>query len=191
MNLRIRHIERVIAGILVCCSALFTAPLLAQSATADQVKAAYLFNFAKFIEWPAGVFDKADAPMRFCTLGRSPAADELDSTVRGKSINGHTIQVKHLRGPEEIKGCHLVFLAVSASKQQQKLLQTAQGSPVLLVAETPGFARAGGTIDFIWEDGRLLFEVNVNAAEGVHLKISSKLLALARIVLTAEEKQSQ
>jgi hypothetical protein len=115
----------------------------------------------------------------------------LDSSVRGKSINGHTIMVKHLHGPEEIKGCHLVFLAVSAGKQQQKLLQAAKGSSVLLVAETSGFARAGGTINFIMEDGRLLFEINIKAAENAHLKISSKLLSLARIVPPNEERQGQ
>jgi hypothetical protein len=162
-------------------------PVFAQSATEDQIKAAYLFNFAKFIEWPAEGFDKADAAMNFCTLGRSPVVDELDSAVRGKSIGGHVVIVKHLHGPEEVKGCHLVFLAASAIKQQGRLLQAARGSPILLVGETSGFARAGGSIDFIMENSRLIFEVNNVAAENAHLKISSKLLALARIVTTAEE----
>lgn len=163
----------------------------AQSATEDQVKAAYLFNFAKFIEWPAEAFDKSDAPMNFCALGRSPVVDELDSSVRGKSVNGHTITLKHLQGPEDLKGCHLFFLAPGAGKQQQKLLQAAKGLPVLLVAETPGFARAGGTINFVMENGRLLFEINIKAAENAHLKISSKLLALARIVSPDEERRGQ
>jgi hypothetical protein len=175
---------------LLCC-ALGAAPASAQSVTDDQVKAAYLFNFAKFIEWPADVFNKADAPMNFCSLGRSPVVDELDSSVRGKSINGHTITLKHLQGPEDLKGCHLVFLAASAGKQQQKLLQAAKGMPILLVAEASGFARAGGTINFIMESGRLLFEINIKASESAHLKLSSKLLSLARIVTTTEERAGQ
>jgi YfiR/HmsC-like len=190
LNWRIRHIELAILSALLCW-ALGTTPASGQSVTDDQVKAAYLFNFARFIEWPADVFDKADAPMNFCALGRSRVVDELDSSIGGKNINGHTIMVKHLHGTDEIKGCHLVFLAASAGKQQQKLLQAAKGSSVLLVAETSGFARAGGTINFIMENGRLIFEVNINAAENSHLKISSKLLALARIVSPSEERQGQ
>src|SRR4029077_7051142 len=129
--------------------------------------------------------------MNFCALGRRAGADELDSSVRGKSINGHTIVVKHMYGLEETRDCHLLFLAAGAGKQQQKLLQATKGSPILLVAEIPGFARAGGTINFIMENGRLLFEVNISTAESAHLKISSKLLALARIVGASEEKQAQ
>jgi hypothetical protein len=183
----LRHTERAV--IVVLLSVLSpTRSAVAQSATGDQVKAAYLFNFAKFIEWPAEGFDKADAAMNFCTLGRSPVVDELDSSVRGKSISGHIVTVKHLHGPEEIKGCHLVFLAASAGKQGRKLVLAAKGSPILLVAESPGFARAGGTIDFIMEDSRLIFEVNITAAENAHLKISSKLLALARIVSSDDER---
>jgi YfiR/HmsC-like len=166
-------------------------PAVAQSATEDQVKAAYLFNFAKFIEWPTEAFPAADSTLNFCTLGRSPVVDELDSSLRGKSINGHAISVRHLRGPEEIKGCHLVFLAASAGKQQQKLVLAAKGSAMLLVAEISGFAQAGGTINFYNEAGRLLFEVNISAAESAHLKVSSKLLALARIVSASEAKQGQ
>jgi hypothetical protein len=185
-----RRISVSMGGVLLSI-ALSAPSVSAQSATEDQVKAAYLFNFAKFIEWPPEVFDKPDAPMNFCLLGRSPVADEFDSSVRGKSISGHSINIKHLQSPADIKGCHLVFLAASAGKQQQKLVQLAKGTPVLLVAETAGFARAGGTINFIKENDRLVFEVNITAAESSHLKISSKLLALARIVVPGGERQGQ
>jgi hypothetical protein len=187
LSFRIRHIELAMLGAFLC-SVACAAQLVAQSATEDQVKAAYLFNFAKFIEWPAESFDKADAAMNFCTLGRSPVVDELDASVRGKSVSGHIVTIKHLHRPEEIQGCHLVFLAASAGKQREKLLLAAKGSPILLVAESPGFARAGGTIDFIMENSRLIFEVNINAAGNAHLKISSKLLALARIVSSGDER---
>lgn len=162
----------------------------AQSATENQVKAAYLFNFAKFVEWPAETFDKADSPMNFCSLGRSGVVDEMDS-VRGKSVHGHMITVKHLHGPEDIKGCHLVFMASSAVKNQQRLLQAARGLPMLLVGETSGFALAGGTINFIQENERLLFEISIKAAESAHLKISSRLLAVARIVSPGQEGTGQ
>jgi hypothetical protein len=185
-----RHIRLRIAA-LVLCICVAPAAGTAQSATEDQVKAAYLFNFAKFIEWPAEAFATTDATVNFCTLGRSPAADELYSSVRGKKLNGHVINVQILHGPEEIKGCHLIFLAAGANKQQQKLLQAAKGSPILLVAEAAGFARAGGMINFVLEDGKLLFEINVKAAELSRLKISSKLLTLARLVSPSDERQGQ
>jgi hypothetical protein len=162
-----------------------------QSITEDQVKAAYLFNFAKFIEWPADAFPAANAPMNFCTLGHSPVVDEIDASVRGKNIGDHTIVVKHLHAVEEMKDCHLVFLAAGASKQEQKLIQAAKGAPLLLVSEIPGFSHAGGTINFVMEDGRLLFEVNVKAAESAHLKISAKLLTMARITSSDEGQQGQ
>jgi len=163
----------------------------AQSVSEDQVKAAYLFNFAKFIEWPPEAFSAANAPMNFCTLGHSPVVDEIDASVRGKNIGDHTIAVKHLHSVEEMKDCQLIFVASVANKQQQKLIQAAKGTPVLLVAEIPGFSRAGGTINFIMEDGRLLFEINLQAAASAHLKISSKLLTMARITSQDEVKQGQ
>jgi len=167
------------------------APAVAQSVSEDQLKAVYMFNFAKFVDWPTETLRTSDAPMNFCVLGRSPASDELDASIRGKAINTHIISVRHLRGIEEIKDCHLVFLAASAGKQHLKLLQAARGLPMLLVSESPGFARAGGAIDFVIENGKLIFEVNQNAAESVHLRISSKLLALARIVSSMDERQGQ
>jgi hypothetical protein len=182
-----RHLEIIVLlAMLARPFACFSAP--AQSVTEDQIKAAYLFNFAKFIEWPNESFATPTSPIQFCTLGRSPVADELDASVRGKSIDGHTIEVKHLHSAEEIKDCHLVFLSASAGKQEHKLVQAAKGLPVLLVAEIAEFAREGGTINFVMEDGRLVFEVNISAAQNAHLKISSKLLALARIVPTGEGK---
>jgi hypothetical protein len=190
---RTPHIGLVVAGLLLG-SASWIAPAAGQSVGEDQLKAVYLFNFAKFVDWPAELFPTPDSPMNFCVLGRSPASDELDSSIRGKAINTHTILVWHLHGAEDIKkikDCHLVFLAASAGKQQLKLLQAAKGSPMLLVSETPGFARAGGSIDFLLENGKLVFEVNMGAAEAVHLKISSKLLVLARIVSSTDERPGQ
>jgi hypothetical protein len=172
------------------CTAAAVLPASAQTASANEIKAAYLFNFARFIDWPEELFT-AQSSMVFCTLGRSAVADELDSSLHGKSINNRMAEIRHLRGPEEFAGCHIVFIAASAEKQQQKLLQATKGAPILLVAETPGFARAGGTINFIIENRRLIFEINIRAAESAHLRISSKLLAIARIISPAGEKRGR
>jgi hypothetical protein len=175
------HLKR--AAIMAMLCALGASSMArAQAATQDQIKAAYMFNFAKFVEWPAEAMSTPASPMNFCALGRSAAADELDSVIDGKSINGHPVRIRHLGRPEDIKGCHLVFLAAGNARQTQQLLQAARGLPVLVVGDAPGFARSGGMIGFIAENGRVLFEVNPGSAEESRLKISSKLLALARIV---------
>lgn len=189
MNWKRLHPGWEIAVIAFCCWLPQSA--LGQSASEDQVKAAYLFNFAKFVEWPATAFEKTDSPMNFCVMGRGAVIDELDSSVRGKNINGHSIIIRHIHGAEESKQCHLAFLAAGTGKQQQKFVEATKGAPILLVAEAAGFARAGGTINFLMEEGRLTFEININTAESSHLKISSKLLALAHIVPAAEERHGQ
>lgn len=190
MNRRIAHIavEGIVA---IVCSVFWIAPAIGQSATEDQIKAAYMFNFAKFVEWPAEAFPPAASSLNFCAVGRSQTADELDSLVADKSINGHPIKVHRLGKLEEIKSCHVLFLATASGKQQQQVLQAARGLPILVVGDTPGFARSGGMIGFITENGKVLFEVNPASAEEAHLKISSKLLALARIVSSRIERGGQ
>lgn len=156
------------------------------AATEEQIKAAYMLNFAKFVEWPADALPTPDSPLNFCELGRSQTADEMDSFFRDKSINGHAIKVRRLAKPEDIRDCHMVFVTAGNIKQTQQALQAAKGRPVLIVGDAPGFARSGGMIGFITENGKVLFEVNPGSAEQSHLKISSKLLALARIVSATE-----
>lgn len=159
------------------------------AATDDQIKAAYMFNFAKFVEWPPETFSPESSSLNFCALGRSQTAEEMDALVAGKSINGRPIKMRHLGKLEEIRSCQLVFIAGSG-KQQQQLLQAAKGMPILVIGDSPGFARSGGMVGFIREGGKVLFEVNPGSAEEAHLKISSKLLALARIV-SAPERANQ
>lgn len=161
------------------------------AATEDQIKAAYIFNFAKFVEWPSETFSSAASPMNFCAFGRSQVADEMDSLVSGKNINGRPTKVRHLGKLEEIKDCQLVFVATGNGRQLQQLLQAAKGTPVLVIGEALGFARSGGMIGFITENGKVLFEVNPGSAEESRLKISSKLLALARIVSSRTERVGQ
>jgi hypothetical protein len=163
----------------------------AQTATEDQIKAAYLFNFAKFVEWPAEALPDAASVMNFCSLGRSATVDQMESGLGGKSVNGHLIKVHRLGKVDEIKDCQVVFVSTAIGREQQHWLQAAKGRAVLMVGEAPGFARSGGMIGFITENGRVLFEINTGSAEESHLKISSKLLALARIVSSGPEKSGQ
>lgn len=162
------------------CAALFIAGH-AQSVTEDQIKAAYVLNFARFVDWPPEAF-KGDSGFNFCALGRSRMADELAADIQGKNINGRAIAFHYLKNPDDSLNCQVIVVSGNSTKQQQKLLEIQSGRPVLLVGEFAGFARAGGTMDFIVENGKVMFEVNLAAADEAHLKLSSKLLSLARIL---------
>ena len=176
----------ILAAVLITAAWVIAVPqAMAQTATEDQVKAAFVFNFVKFVEWPDAAFASGNSSLAICTLGHSATTDELQAIVHDKVIDGRKLEVQRLHAPEDVKRCQVVFVANSAAKQQKKLIEAAVGRPILLVAETPGFARAGGTIDLFVEKGRVGFEVNVTVAVSADLKISSKLLVLARIVGTS------
>jgi hypothetical protein len=156
--------------------------LNAQAQSDDQVKAAYLFNFARLVEWPAVAQSSAESPITFCLLGRSRVAEELESSVGDNKIAGRPLRIRHLQNGDDLAGCHLLFIAGSAGRQQEKAILQARGKPILLVGETPGFTNLGGNIGFVQEGGRIGFEVNLAASEQSNLRISARLLSIARSV---------
>jgi YfiR/HmsC-like len=175
------HWKWLVIRVVVCCLAVVTQ---AQSATEYQVKAAFLFNFAKFVEWPADAFPGTDAPLQICLLGRDPFGHEFEEVIGDKSINGHRIEVIHPSGVPQARGCQIIFVASSEKKQTLEILRGLQGANVLTVGDTAGFAGMGGIINFVLDDGRVRFEINVKAAERAHLKISARLLTVAKLIVT-------
>lgn len=156
----------------------------AQSARAPeyQVKAAFLYNFAKFVEWPAQAFPGSFVPFRICVLGRDPFGDTLTNVVQGKSISGHAILSLQVQSPAEARSCHVLFLSQSDPETLKQGLDRLRGLPILTVGESADFLALGGMINFVLEEDRVRFEINLEAAERHHLKLSSKLLAVARLV---------
>jgi hypothetical protein len=138
-----------------------------------QVKAVYLFNFAKFIEWPA---EAQSGPITICIAGQNPFGDVLEETLRGEMVNGRPLAMRVIAGPEP--GCHVVFVPQGAATTTY--LRAVQGSPTLTVGETPDFLSQGGIISFILEGGKVRFQIDSKAAERADLRISSHLLRLAR-----------
>ena len=163
---------------------LSSGPAIAQSsgATEYQIKAAFLYNFTRFVEWPADVFNSPDTAMQICILGENPFGEDLDTLVHNKMVAGHALRVVQLRKAPQIKDCQILFIAAPAGSQTREALQRAQGLSVLTVGEVPGFASQGGIINFVLENERVRFEINDKAATEARLKISSKLLSLARSV---------
>jgi hypothetical protein len=175
--------RRSIFSLLVC---LLAAVAQAQSATEYQVKAAFLFNFARFVEWPADAFPSADAALQICILGQDPFGRDFEQVIVDKTVNGHRIEIAHPEGIPQARACQILFIATSEKARLPTLLQGLKGASVLIVGDTPGFAALGGAINFVLDDGRVRFEINLKAAELAHLKLSARLLTVAKVVLNGE-----
>lgn len=170
---------------------LFLVPCRTEAADAApteyQVKAAYLFNFVKYVEWPANAFQEPASPFLIGVLGQDPFGLELDKTVAGRSINNRPILVRRLAGHAEAKQCHILFISASEKIRLEKILDSLQGLPVLTVADTDLFLDQGSVIDFVTRDNKVRFHANLNAARANQLKISSRLLSVADAVVGKPE----
>jgi uncharacterized protein DUF4154 len=152
------------------------------------IKAGFIFNFAKFVEWPQTAFTQSDSPIVIGILGTDPFGSIIDQIVQDKKVGARGFIVKRLkwgRDVKELKDCNILFVSASEKARIDDVLQVVKGLPILTVGETPGFAERGGTIRFTVEDNRVRLEVNVEAAQKAQLTISSRLLTLARIIQQA------
>jgi hypothetical protein len=144
-----------------------------------QVKAAFLYTFIKFVEWPnAG----AARPLCVAVLGQDPFGEDLEG-IKGKSAKGRSIVIKRYRKVEDVKDCDVLFISASEKGHLARLLKQLQNSPVLTVADHEGFCQAGGMINLITVKNKVGFEINTAAAQRAQLHISSQLLKLAKIVV--------
>lgn len=146
------------------------------------VKAAFLVNFAKFAEWPAGSLQAEASAVSICVLGRDPFGELLEKTVAGRSVGGRPIVIQRHSDVDGARACHVLFIASSESDRLALILDRLAGQPVLTVGESGGFARRGGVIGLVVEDNLARFEVNLHAAKRKGLLLSSKLLGVARVV---------
>jgi len=160
------------------------ASICAQSREASEyeIKAAFLYNFARFVEWPPEASPGADDPLAICIVGEDPFGNFLNGLIKGKTISGHKLVVRRLKPAGDPKGCQVAFISSSEREHLRSVLESLKGGGVLTVGDTEGFAAIGGVINFTMQDNKVHFDVNVDAAERARLKISSKLLSVARIV---------
>ena len=147
-----------------------------------QVKAAFLYNFAKFVEWPPQAFKSSSDPITICILGRNPFGTAIEEAVRGKAVEGRVFTVHPVSKVAEARGCQILFVSSSERKHLHSILGDLNISGVLTVGEGDGFTGEGGVIGFKLEGSRIRFEINAGAAERGSLRISSKLLSLAESV---------
>jgi len=146
-----------------------------------RIKAAYLLNFARYVEWPAARLP-IGSPLRLCVLGRDPFGGALIG-LEGRQVNGHEMRLHQIEGVDQAGGCHLVFIADSEARRFGLLLRGLAGKGVLSVSDADGFAEAGGSIGLVVEDGRVRFDINQATLQRDGLKASSQLLRLGRRVL--------
>ena len=165
----------------------FGAEVQAQDADSSEylIKAGFIFNFAKFVEWPAAAFAQQESPIVIGVLGTDPFGATIDRIVEDKKIGTRGFVVKRFKWSKELKelrDCKILFVSSSEKAHIDEIVQSVKGLPILTVGETPGFAERGGMIRFTLEDNRVRFEINVEAAREADLNISSRLLTLAKIV---------
>lgn len=167
---------------------MFGTPLCsAATAPEYQVKAAFLFNFTQFVEWPAAAFGSADSPLVIGVLGRDPFGGFLDETVRGESVNQRNLQVRRFARVEDVNNCQMLFISNSETEHMAEILGKLKGKSILTVGETEDFARRGGVIRFATVANKIRLNINVEAAKEASLTISSKLLRPAEIVNARSE----
>lgn len=150
--------------------------------TEYQLKAVFLMNFAKFVEWPTTAFRSAQSPVTICVLGEDPFGHDLDDIVRGQLAGDRTMTVRRVSQIHREETCHILFVGSPERERAERVVEALRNAPMLTVSEGNDFAAAGGMIALVIEENKVRFDVNLDAAERAGLKISSKLLKLARSV---------
>jgi YfiR/HmsC-like len=153
-----------------------------REAPEHELKAALLYNIATFVEWPDDAFPNKESPFVIGIFGQDPFGPTLESTLRGKTLCGRRIAIKRTSDKAELRNCQLVYVPGAETARTEEVLEGLKGTPALTMGESPGFASEGGCINFFIEGKRMRFEINPEAAKRSHLRVSSKLLRLARVV---------
>jgi hypothetical protein len=172
--------------VVVLAWGLLSVPALhAQNAkpTDYDVKAAYLYNFGRFVEWPAQITTAPKSGhFTVCVLGQDPFGPSLDNTLAGETIGGKSIVAKRISSPQESDDCHIIFLGSTEGSRLKKIVAELDKKAILTVSDMPQFVQLGGMIQFVPEGKRVRFEVNLAATQRAGLTLSSELLKVATTV---------
>lgn len=144
-----------------------------------QLKAAFLYNFAKFVDWPVAAFDRTNSPLIIGLWRQNPFGQDLEKVVQNKFIGTHPLTVKVLTSIPEAKNCHILFISRYEPQHPREVLEGVEGGNTLTVGESEVFFQEGGMINFVIEHNKIRFQINDGAARSAGLKVSSKLLSLS------------
>jgi hypothetical protein len=153
----------------------------AQSISAPALKAGYLFNFAKFVDWPTRVMT-VDEPLVLCVDNDPGVADALERTIKGRAIKGRGLVARRVLPSVSLSGCHILYVGGEDPKRAARAADCVKGEPVFTVSDAPGFAANAGIVELFLEDERIRIAVNVDALQRAHVRLSSRVLELAKIV---------
>jgi len=170
--------------LLICLPLTIPHPAFSQNDDEGEyrVKLAFLYNFAQFIQWPAEAFRGPSAPLSLCVAGPNPFQGGIEQALRGRTVGSHPIEIKRLKSNDDPRACHIIFVRAGERKSEERVIAAVKGSRTLTVGENKDFAGLGGVINLTLEGDKLRFEINLDSATQTPLKMSSKLLALAKIV---------
>lgn len=166
-----------VTSFFVAAAFLCAGPAQPAPASEYQIKAAFLFNFAKFVEWPPNAFSSANTPFVIGVLGQDPFGSNLDNTVRGERVNNRELVVQRYRTPAEVRNCHILFISRSESDRLDQIVAVLKSRKMLIVTDADG-GSGGVIIRFVNEGNRIRFKIDAQAAKAANLTISSKLLRL-------------
>lgn len=144
-----------------------------------QVKAVYLYNFGRFVQWPTKDAVNNDGPFTICILGQDPFGPVLDSTLAGESLGGKPVMTKRIAKPQDAADCRILFINSKEEGHLQEILAELNGAAILTVSDMPAFSRRGGMIQFVLDGDKVRFEINLTSAEAAKLVLSSELLKVA------------
>jgi len=147
-----------------------------------QFKAAFLYNVAKFVEWPPAAFKGSSDPIVSCILGDSPLASALEQGAKGKMVGDREFVIRRIADVRQSSGCHILFVSSSERKRWRSIFDGTRNSGMLTIGESDGFATEGGVLNFKLEGNKMLIQINLETANREGLKISSRLLSLSQIV---------
>lgn len=183
---RSRTVRLVCAGLACAAVVALTAELgSAEVVSKAQVKAAFLYNFTRFVEWPAQAFSAPHAPIVIGVLGEPALMQDLETIVAGRKVNGRAIVVRAIESASDAETAQVLFVSAAEDAGFAELHGSLANRAMLTVGESPTFAAAGGAVVFVEHAGKLRFEINVAAAESAQVKISAELQKLAMAVRSA------
>jgi YfiR/HmsC-like len=177
-----RRLLLVTTSLMLLIGSAATVPAQDSSSSEYLIKAGFIYNFAKLVDWPTSAFPQPDSPIVIGILGADPFGSILDKVFAGKKVNDHGFVIKRIKSASDAKDCHILFVSSSETARISDAIRLTKSMPILTISEIPGFANRGGIINLTLQDSKVRFEVNVDAARAADLNISSRLLALAKIV---------
>jgi len=182
-------IKSVITYGLLLVLALSVGKVKAQQYTEYDLKAAYIYNFSKFVNWPSSSFEDESDDFEIVVYGSSPITEVLYKALKNRKIRGRSISIKVIYDLKNLGDAEILFVSKDMQKDIKNIVNICEGSPILIIGDIlEGFCQSGGIINFTQKSSKYRFEINNQAAQRAGLKISSKLLALARIVSSEEIK---